>query len=131
MAVTWTTASTTTAASSDYYYNYNDVYYTYTGSYPGSTVTIQPWNSAEKKKKKKEKNMSCLYQVVVVSLDGDVLLDKKVVAADKEEAHYEAEVYEVLKEKKLKPKDVTIIANQIGAVKVRPETKKVQIVKED
>ena len=74
--------------------------------------------------------MKNLYAVYVVTKQETIILDKKVVGADQEEAKFLAGVADILKEKNLKPKDVTIIVNQLGNVKVEPEIQKVQVVKE-
>ena len=138
---------TTASSTGGGYYSYPQTTYTQhqypnydcgTGKwvYPNINIEVDGYDKALKdlkklkKKLKKEKNMKNLYQVIVVSIDEEILLEDVVVASDKEEAQYEAEVYEVLKKEGLKPKDVTIITRDLGAVKVRPETKTVKIVKE-
>ena len=85
--------------------------------------------------RKKEKNMKTLFEITVVDLDGNIVIDgKKLVAADKNEAQtdflFDPEVQQTLLEKKLKPKDVTIVIVGIGEVKTRPEKKRVIVEKE-
>jgi hypothetical protein len=81
--------------------------------------------------KKKEKNMKTLYEITVVDVDGNVVIDgKKVVASDKEEASFAADIHATLKLKHLLPKDVTIITRELGQVKTRPEKKRVVVEKE-
>ncbi len=76
--------------------------------------------------------MKKLYKVYVVSLDEEILLgDKLVVAEDTKDAEFAAGIFDVLKKQNLKPKDVTVICEVLGDVKVREEIKKVKIVKED
>lgn len=76
--------------------------------------------------------MKKLYRVYVVSVDEELLLDGAVVIAeDNKDAEFAAGVFEVLKEYDLKPKDVTVICEVLGDVKVREEIKKVKLVKED
>ena len=72
--------------------------------------------------------MEILFNVIVVSKDREILLDKKVVAMDEDEAKFMVDIHAALKEKGLKPKDVTILAESLGEVKVRKEVQKVKVV---
>lgn len=73
-----------------------------------------------------------LYEVFVVDHDRHILLDgKRVVAADPDEAKFEAGVEATIREKGLKPREVTVLVREIGAVKVRPEPQKVRVIKDD
>lgn len=87
----------------------------------------------EIKKLKKERNhpMKTLYEVIVVSIDEEVLSSRDVVAEDREEAMLVANVGSILQAHGIKPKDATVIVRPLGEVKVRKPTQKVQIVKED
>ena len=76
--------------------------------------------------------MKKLYRVFVVSIDEELLLNGRVVVAeDAKNAEFAADVFEVLKKNNLTPKDVTVICEVLGDVKVREEIKKVMVVKED
>jgi hypothetical protein len=79
---------------------------------------------------KEEDPMKTLFNVIVITKQEEIILDKKVVAEDVEEAKFNTDVSGVLREKGLKPKDVTIICNPIGQVKIEKEPQKVQLVKE-
>ncbi len=82
-----------------------------------------------RKQDEKEKvPMKTLYNVVVVTTKEEILLDKKVVASDADEAKFLADVSEALKEKGLLPKAVTILCTALGQVKVEKEPDKVQLV---
>ncbi|MHA1952491.1 MAG: hypothetical protein ACW96U_00905 [Candidatus Heimdallarchaeaceae archaeon] len=83
------------------------------------------------KLKKEGIPMKSLYSVIVVDIDGNIVLDTKVVAEDENEAQFAADVHDVLKTKGLKPKSVTIVVEEIAEVKSRKETQKVEIVKEE
>lgn len=85
----------------------------------------------EKIEKRSEQPMETLFNVIVVSKDRAILLEKKTVAENEEDAKFNVDIHSVLKEKGLKPKDVTIICNSCGAVKVRKEVQKVRVIKED
>ena len=74
--------------------------------------------------------MENLFNVVVVSNEKNILLDVKVVAQDREEATFNAGVHSVIVEAKLKPKDVSILVNDLGQVRIKPEVKTVKVVKE-
>jgi hypothetical protein len=67
-----------------------------------------------------DKKAKHLFNVILVKND-KILIDKKVVAYDTEDAKFVAGVYRKIDENGLKPSDVTIIVYQLGAVK---ETKK-------
>ena len=82
-------------------------------------------------KPKGDQPMETLYQVIVVSKDREVLLEKKIVAMDEDEAKFQVDIHSVLKEKGLKPKDVTILVWGCGEVKVRKEVQKVKVVEKD
>jgi len=83
----------------------------------------------ETKELKEEKHpMENIYHVMVVTLDREIILDEKVVAEDLDDAKFNAKVFGKLEEKKLKPRDVTIVVREIGQVKIRKEVKKVKVV---
>ena len=114
-------------------------------TYPSPFRDINPFNTNDediaelkkelKKLKKKLQNkeipMKNLYNVVVVSNEEKILLDEKVVASDREEATFNAGVHDALKEAKLKPKDVSILVNDMGQVRVKKEPQKMIVVKEE
>ena len=79
-------------------------------------------------KKERKVGMETLYQVIVVTKDREVLLETKIVAEDEGEAKLGVDIHSVLKEKSLKLKDVTILCNELGDVKVRKEVQKVKVV---
>lgn len=82
-----------------------------------------------KEKEEDKKPMKKLFRVYVITLDEEIILDGKlVVSEDVKDAEFSAEVFTKLKEKKLKPKDVTVICESLGDVKVREEIQQVQIV---
>jgi len=85
----------------------------------------------KEQKKKGDEPMENLYYVVVVSKKREILLDVKVVAKDEDEAKFEVGVHSILKEKGLKPKDVTILCGELGEVKVKREVQKVKLVEKD
>lgn len=89
------------------------------------TVTIR---DSGKPAKEGSQSMKAVFNVLVVSKKGEILLDKKVVAKDRDEALFEADVSAVLKAKGLKPGDVTMLCVKIGDVEIEPEPQKVQIV---
>lgn len=74
------------------------------------------------------KPMKSVYNVVVVSKRGEIILDKKVVAKDRDEALFEADVSGVLKAYGYRPGDVTMLCVKLGDVEVEPEPQRVQIV---
>jgi len=144
-------ASTTTISNYDGYYRYTDG----TGGWiqPNDYPSYPDWNKhaefftpvtidtdlddikkelkkLKKKLQNKEMPMKNLYNVTVISIDEEVVLDVKAVANDENEATFNAGVHQALVEKNLKPKDVTIICNIIGSVKVRKEPQKVIVEKE-
>jgi hypothetical protein len=85
----------------------------------------------KKKLQNKEIPMKNLYNVVVVSIDEEIVLDEKVVANDENEATFNAGVHQALVEKNLKPKDVTITCTVISSsIRVRKEPQKVIMEKE-
>ena len=98
----------------------NDIHWAFT-----SSETQKP------SKPKGDQPMETLYQVIVVSKDREVLLEKKIVAMDEDEAKFQVDIHSVLKEKGLKPKDVTILVWGCGEVKVRKEVQKVKVVEKD
>jgi len=67
----------------------------------------------------KEENVENLYHITVIDLDKNILIDKKVVAKTDDDAKFEAGVFKILQEKKIKPSDVSIIINNVGTVKIR------------
>ena len=77
-----------------------------------------------------EKPMKNLMNVVVVTIDEEIILDKKVIASDQDEAKFLAGVDTVLREKKLLPKEVTVICSNLGQVKVKKEITEVKVIKE-
>ena len=79
---------------------------------------------------KESEPMKTLFHVIVVTTKEVVLVDEKVVGSDADEAKFLAGVYAAIREAKLLPKDVTIICNMLGQVKVEKEPEKVKIVKE-
>lgn len=88
-------------------------------------------NKLKKKLEKKEIPMKHLFEITVVDLDGNIVIDsKKVVATDENEAQFGADIHAVLKLKKLQPKDVSIVIRDFGQVRSRPEPKKVIVEKE-
>lgn len=88
-------------------------------------------SSGEFNNKKEEKEpMKNLYNVIVVTKNEKIILDSKTVAENEDEAKFNVGVFETLKEKNLKPKDVTVICNALGQVKIEKEVQKVQLVKE-
>lgn len=74
--------------------------------------------------------MKHLFAIYVVSVKGDILLDKKVVAADFDEARFLAEVDGCIRAAKLAPKDVTVLGLNVGQVKTEAEPQKVKLVTE-
>jgi len=66
----------------------------------------------------KEENVENLYHITVIDLDKNILIDKKVVAKTDDDAKFEAGVFKILQEKKIKPSDVSIIINNVGTVKI-------------
>jgi len=95
---------------------------------------VQPFNynytyimGAPEEKPKKEKNMKHLYHVIVVDLEEEILVDKKKVAENEDDAKFLAGVFSTLETAKLKPTEVTIIVNLLGDVKVKPRVKEVKI----
>lgn len=80
-------------------------------------------------KGKEVEPMKSLYRVVVVTKQEEIIMDKKVVAVDEDEAKFNAGVHAKLTERGIKPKDVTVICGSLGAVKVEKEIQKVQVVK--
>ena len=80
--------------------------------------------------KEEEKNMKTLFNVVVVDLDEKILEDKKIVAADSNEAIFLSGAYDILKAKGLKPSDVTVVVTNLGGVKVKDKPKEVKLLKE-
>ena len=78
----------------------------------------------------KEKNMESLWHVIAVTKDGDIIFDDKIVAEDAETAKFEFadEIKRELGRIALKLKDVTVLCNNLGSVKIREETRKVKVV---
>ncbi|GAF10800.1 hypothetical protein JCM16418_5022 [Paenibacillus pini JCM 16418] len=67
--------------------------------------------------------METLYQVTVVTKKKEIILDKKLVSVDQENAKFEAGLYDVLSTKGLTPSDVTVIVATLGKVAVDKEPK--------
>lgn len=66
--------------------------------------------------------MKTLYNVIVVdAIDGEVLIDEKVVAKDQRGAEFLAEVDIKLREMKYLPEDVSIICYSLGSVKIKKD----------
>lgn len=65
----------------------------------------------------KEKNMKSLFNVCMVDKAGNILLDTKVVAKNREEALFMARVAETLKVQGMEYSDVTVISFLLGEVK--------------
>lgn len=65
----------------------------------------------------KEENMKSLFNVCMVDKAGNVLLDIKVVAKNREEALFIARVAETLKVMGMEYSDVTVISFLLGEVK--------------
>ncbi len=82
-------------------------------------------------KPKGDQPMEILFNVIVVSKDRDVLLEQKVVAVDEAEAQLAIDIHSCLKARGLKLRDVTVLVNDIGEVKVRKEVQKVKMVDKD
>lgn len=62
--------------------------------------------------------METLYQVLVVTKDREIIIDKKLVAKNHDDAKFNAGLYTVLKDKSLKPSDVTVLVESLGNVEV-------------
>lgn len=112
-----------------------NVFYTDSTGYSHSgdlwaTWYVTPYREAEAERKE-VRPVKSVFTVVVVSKKGEILLDKKVVAKDRDEALFEADVSSVLKAKGLKPGDVTMLAVKLGDVEIEPEPQKVQVVGKD
>lgn len=63
-------------------------------------------------------NVETLFNVIVITQNSEIFIDKKVVSKSEETAKYKSGVYECLKEIDLTPDDVTIIVKNLGSVKV-------------
>jgi len=122
---------------------YTDTYTTADGTYAWITTAPQnqkqdfeiKWNaiygSYDDKPKRKGVPMQTLFNIIVVTKDREILLDTKIVAEDEEEAKFSVDIHSILKAKNLKPKDVTVLCNEFGEVKVRKEVQKVKVVDRD
>ncbi len=88
-------------------------------------------SSAPKSTPKENQPVKTLFNVIVVTKKEEIILDAKVVAEDANEAQFLVDVAAKLKEKSLKPKDVTILCNSLGQVKVEKEVEKVRLVKDE
>lgn len=114
---------------------YSERYYAADGSHTHSVAGYSEYYGTsaitEITEKRSEQPMETLFNVIVVSKDRAILLEKKTVAENEEDAKFNVDIHSVLKEKGLKPKDVTIICNSCGGVKVRKEVQKVRVIKED
>ena len=86
-------------------------------------------------KKVAEKNMATLFEVIVVDRKGNLIatsgkVRNLVVAADEQDATFEANVDTALRQANLKPKDVTIICRNLGPVELEKPVQRVQLIKE-
>jgi hypothetical protein len=77
-----------------------------------------------------DQQMKTLWNVVVVSVDEKIIVDVKKVAENQDEAKFLAEVDTEIRKAGLTPKDVTVICNSLGQVKVKKEIQEVKIIKE-
>lgn len=117
-------------------YPYRLQYYDYYQPFPyGSSLTEKHFKELVEKineeNKKEKQPMKTAFEIYVFDLDGNVIMDRKVVIGeDSEEAKFEAGVDESLRTAKLKPKDVTILCNPIGDIKVRREPQEVKLIEE-
>lgn len=69
-----------------------------------------------------EKGMTkTLFDVVVVDNTGKILVEEKVVSANRDEAIFDLEVHDVLRQLGLSLSDVTIIINSLGNVRIKEE----------
>jgi len=68
--------------------------------------------------------MKKLFEVIIVSLNGDILLEKRVVAFNEEDAKLLSEAYTLLGNEKLSITDVNIIVNKLGDVKIKEKEEK-------
>lgn len=100
---------------------HSSVYYPY--------PTPFPYPQAEKQAKGYP--MENLYQIVAVSREREILCDELVVAEDAQQAQYGVSLGEIMKKKKLQPKDVTVLALKMGEVRVKPEPTEVTMVEGD
>jgi hypothetical protein len=89
--------------------------------YKPITHVVSSFIMEEPKKEEGKYKMETLFHVIVTNLDREIVLDTKIVAEDVDDAKFSAGVFEKLKEKNLKPKEVTIVVNEIANVKVRKE----------
>lgn len=72
--------------------------------------------------KGEEEYMETLYQVTVVTKTKEIIIDKKLVAVDQENAKFESGLYGELAQKSLTPADVTVVVSPLGQIKVnKPE----------
>jgi hypothetical protein len=63
-------------------------------------------------------NLESLFNVIVITQNSEILIDKKVVSKSEETAKFKVGAYACLEDHKLTPDDVTIIVNNLGSVKV-------------
>lgn len=92
-------------------------------------------NQLEEEKKVAERNTAILFEVIVVNRNGNlVATDSKVrnlvVAADEQDAIFEANVDSALRSANLKPKEVTILCRNLGTIELEKPVQKVQLIKE-
>lgn len=85
-------------------------------SYSGTVITCSDKN-------KDDENRTFVYNVIVVTTKGEIIIDKKVVARNAEEAKFKAEVYRKMHEDGLTFEDVTIITNSLGEVNIENKNK--------
>lgn len=92
---------------------------------------LQLKEELERLKKERMHPMKTLFEVIIVTIDEEVIARELVVAEDDKEASLAADVPAILRKHGVKLKDVTIFVMKIGLVKVRKPTQKVQIVKDE
>jgi len=79
------------------------------------------WNTTTILRKEEISNMEYLYKVYVVDNKKNIIVDEVIVAKNEDEAKFDLRVDETIREKGLKLSDVTIITQNLGAVKVELE----------
>ena len=82
-------------------------------------------------KQERRAGMETLFWIYIVSKDRKVLITKMIVAENADDAKLEVDIHSVLRAENLKMKDVSIICQPIGDVKVRKEVQKVKVVDKD
>jgi len=117
-----------TIISTDNYIQEPEHYFKWDSGWSKTIPTNDPYPTLkESKNQEEEQPMKTLYDITVVTLDEEIILSEKVVAEDEDEARFAA--FDVLKDKKLKPKDVTIIIEGIGSIKVRKKPQTVKVLR--